>query len=128
MSFIAEKTKKDYINALKTKLSTNPEWAIHGLMVVYDYQETEEKKSSDVRFNNGVGFTPVDAAFLSSLAKQYISKGFLSEKQQVYLMKKMPKYAGQIFNYCLEKKTIIKYNGVYISEKAKKLCFLIRRI
>ena len=38
----------------------------------------------------------VDAEFASSLAQQYIDKGYLSPKQIVYTRKLMPKYAGQL--------------------------------
>lgn len=81
---------------IKGKLATDSRWAIKALMAIYRYQTEDEQKSDATLENNGVGFTGVDAEFLTSLAKQYQRKGSLSDKQLEYLMKKIPKYWFQI--------------------------------
>lgn len=115
---ITATSQKDYINQLKNKLATEPEWAQHALNVVYGNQNADERFEANVKRHNNVGFTQADCRFLTSLAKQLLYKGSLSDKQNDVLLKKMPKYAGQVFDYCILKGTVIKNkDGLYISSK-----------
>jgi hypothetical protein len=82
---------------LKGMLSTNKMWALHALARIYDNQTWDERDDKNTKYYNGVGFTGVDAHFLSSLASQYEEKHFLSDKQLAYLFKKIPKYWHQIW-------------------------------
>ena len=63
----------------------------------------DEQISEDTHYNNGIGFTGCDAPILSSFAKQLLSRGFLTPKQKVYALKKMPKYHKQILVLIKEK-------------------------
>jgi hypothetical protein len=81
---------------VKRKLSTDPVWARHALLKIFEFQTIEEQKSKDTMFNNGVGFTGTDGRILSSLATQLLRKRYLSEKQMTLLLKKMPKYWIQV--------------------------------
>ena len=58
---------------------------------------SREGSVGSVTDDNGVGFAGVNGEFLSSLAKQYQSRGRLSEKQMQFLHKKMPKHAKQLW-------------------------------
>jgi hypothetical protein len=89
--------EKRVVGEWKGKLASNPVWATRGLLAVYNYQTEAEKATDSVSEDNGVGFAGTDGEFLSSLAKQYQSRGSLSAKQMVYLHKKMPKYARQLW-------------------------------
>ena len=89
--------EKRVVGDWKAKLATNPTWAVRGLLAVYKYQTEAEKATDSVTEDNGVGFAGTDGEFLSSLAKQYQSKGYLSGKQMSFLYKKMPKYARQLW-------------------------------
>lgn len=89
--------EKRVVGEWREKLASNPVWATRGLLAVYKYQTEAEKAAGSVTVDNGVGFAGVDGEFLSSLARQYQSRGSLSAKQMSFLYKKMPKYAKQLW-------------------------------
>lgn len=89
-------TKVQIKEFVKGKLSTDPVWAKHALLKIYEFQTQEEQRSKDTRFNNGVGFNGVDGRILSSLASQLQKKRTLSDKQMVIVFKKMPRYWMQV--------------------------------
>ena len=81
---------------LKKQLSTNSNWALRGLVRIYERQTADEQAVMRTEVVNGVGFTGCDAEILSSFAEQYKRRGTLSEKQMVLVFKKMPRYWKQI--------------------------------
>ncbi len=93
-------SKEDF----KVNLQTNDTWLIRGLMAIYAKQTEGEKFTGVASEQNNMGFTGIDAEFLSSLAEQVeknVLKGVklqnsLSEKQKESLRKSMIKYAGQL--------------------------------
>lgn len=97
-------TKKSQKQFIKQKLSTNKKWAVNALLKIYDFQTNEEQNVGHTIEHNGVGFSGVDSDFLSSLAEQYLSKGYLSNGQMKYLFKLIPKYWGQILKISDEQK------------------------
>lgn len=82
------------------------EWVVRGLEAIYERQTADEKEAEATSHHNGVGFNGIDAAILSSFAKQVKAwkakpEGAryprpLSEKQLALARKKMKKYAGQL--------------------------------
>lgn len=84
---------KDFI---QNKLKTDDKWTTKALLLVYSHQTAEEKATEQTRFHNNVGFTGVDAEFLSKLATQFRNRNWLSPKQMSCLRKMMPKYWRQI--------------------------------
>lgn len=110
---ITARTQNEYIEQLKTMLGTNVVWAQHGLKVIFANQTFDEQRSESVNHWNCIGFTGSDAKFLTSLAKNLEKYGRLSEKQNAVLLHKMPKYARQIFNVCIERGSVVKIDGVY---------------
>ena len=92
-------TKNDKIQFLKQKLATDSRWALRGLQVVFARQTEHEKTVAKTEEDNGVGFSGVDAEFLTSLATQYETRGRLFPKQMVYVYRRMPKYARQILQW-----------------------------
>jgi hypothetical protein len=92
------KTTKMNIQAfVKHKLSTDSVWALRALVRIFTENQTAgEQQMEATTEDNGIGFSGADAEFMSSLAKQYISKGFLSEKQMVFVFKKIKKYSRQV--------------------------------
>ena len=90
------KTKKDRTAMIREKLGSNASWAVRGLVRIFENQTTDEQQAEVTAVHNGIGFTGADAEFLSSLAKQVLKGRTLSEKQMVFLFKKMPKYASQL--------------------------------
>ena len=57
---------------IKDLLQKNDKAVMRGLVVIYSLQTEDEKKTEETSEHNGVGFSGVDAKFLSSLAKQVI--------------------------------------------------------
>lgn len=89
-------TKKRISEFVREQLKTNEKWALGALVKIYDFQTDDEQNSGDTNEYNNVGFTGVDGFILSSIANQYIKKGWLSPKQKAIVMKKMSKYTRQI--------------------------------
>jgi len=81
---------------IKELLMKSDKAVMRGLVVIYSLQTAEERSAEVTIEHNGVGFSGVDAKFLSSLAEQIQKRGSLSEKQMFYARKKILKYAGQL--------------------------------
>ena len=97
-------TKKAKVAFLKSKLATDDAWALRGLKTVFHQQTEHEKQAAKTEEDNGVGFSGLDAAFLTSLATQYETRGFLTPKQMTHVHRKMPKYAAQLLRFSDEGK------------------------
>lgn len=105
-------TKKAKIEHFKAKLSTDPKWAVQGLLRIHQNQTAEEQARGETVEDNGIGFTGCDAHILTSFANQAKRKiatakqrGWqvrwelaLSQKQMALLHRKMPKYAAQLLS------------------------------
>lgn len=89
-------TKKEFREYIQNKLSTDKNWVLKALLKIFEKQTDFEIDSEHTREHNRVGFTGHDAPLLTSFAKQYKSRGFLTAKQMMILHKKMPKYWMQI--------------------------------
>lgn len=90
------KDEKARVAVFKEKLGTDPRWALRGLLRIYKEQTPQEQDYEVSAYDNGVGFSGVDAEILTSFAKQYERRGRLSEKQMALVFKKMPKYGSQL--------------------------------
>ena len=102
-------TKQDRsrVAFLKSKLSTDPRWAVAGLLRIYENQTEAEKAIGNTQEFNGIGFSGCDGDFLSSLSIQAKRRG-LSPKQIKCVHKTIPKYASQL----------LKVSNVGIIDKA----------
>jgi len=92
-------TKKAKVAFLKSKLATDDAWALRGLRTVFRQQTEHEKAVGKTEEDNGVGFSGLDAEFLTSLATQFEKRGFLTPKQMTHVHRKMPKYAAQLLRF-----------------------------
>jgi len=98
-------TKKNTVSFVKNQLGTNKVWALKALVRIFQENQTNDEQTEGVtRHDNGIGFSGCDAEFLSSLAKQYLQRGSLSDKQMGFVFRKMPKYAGQVIKMSDESK------------------------
>jgi len=88
----ADKQKDHLINLIKN----HTEYAIGALLKIYSFQTTDEQYSGSTQHDNAMGFNAVDAGFMSSMAKQFLKKGSLSEKQIPYVKRTMLKYIMQL--------------------------------
>jgi hypothetical protein len=82
---------------LKELIKTNDHAVQRAILAIYAGQVEDEKRQATTKYHNGKGFTPADARFLSSLAKQIEMNSFLSPKQIAAARPRLYKYAGQIF-------------------------------
>lgn len=82
--------------AIREKIMTDDKWLIRGLLAIYRHQTDSEKNAGQTHEENGVGFNGVDSAILSDMAKQYITRDFLTTRQIAIVRDKMKKYAGQL--------------------------------
>jgi len=89
-------------------LDTNDLAVCRALVVIFERQTADEKASDATHDLNSIGFSGVDAEICSSFAKQYISRGSLSEKQMVIARKKMKKYWKQLAEIAREKGNLPK--------------------
>jgi acid phosphatase class B len=113
-------TKKAMAEFLKTKLSTDEKWAVNALLKIYARQTASEQIAGVTAELNGVGFSGKDSVILSSFAKFYQTKNFLSPKQMSYVFKLVPRYWKQIFDISDKDKLIalVEKNNIEKVEKA----------
>lgn len=90
-------TQKTITAYVRHQLSTNQAWALKALVRIFQENQTEQEQIIEAtKEDNGIGFTGTDGAFMSSLAKQYLQRGSLSDKQMAFVFKAMPKYHKQV--------------------------------
>jgi hypothetical protein len=90
-------TNKNITAYVRQQLATNPVWAVKALVRIFQENQTEQEQAAEATtVDNGIGFTGTDGNFLSSLAKQQLARGKLSDKQMVFVFKAMPKYHKQV--------------------------------
>jgi hypothetical protein len=81
---------------IQEKLKTDQRWLERAIVVLYEYQTSDEQKSEITKWMNGVGFNSPDSRRLSKYA-EYINSG---KRLSGWHLKKafsiVPKYAGQI--------------------------------
>lgn len=92
-------TKKAREEWWRKQLADSHCFAVAALVLIYNYQTADEKEYDATSHDNGVGFGGSDAEFLSSLAKQFLKYGTLSEKQFAVLHKRIGKYAPQLIGH-----------------------------
>lgn len=115
-----EYSRKELVEKLKYQISVNPKKAQDALLEIYKHQTVSEQEQGYTQVNNGVGFSGVDSEFLSSLAESLIKYKRLSDKQNFYLMKIMPKYANQLIGISIGKGFIVKVGRKYEIKKIEK--------
>lgn len=93
-------------DSVQNLLRTNEYAMKRAIVKIYERQTQDEKIQQATTQSNGIGFTGVDAKFLSSLAVQVISRGTLSPKQTAIARNKMPKYWKQILELIKEKEGV----------------------
>ena len=80
---------------LKKLIKTDDSWAIGVLVAIYNNQESDEQAGHYTVHQNSIGFNSADANFMTSIARNFLNRGRLSEKQMVYVRRNMVKYAAQ---------------------------------
>jgi hypothetical protein len=88
---------------IKSNIQSCDRWATRALLAVFAMQEADEARDEHTYHENKVGFSKFDAEFLTSVAKQAKKGRTLSDKQMVFVRKKMGKYAKQLFWLSLDR-------------------------
>lgn len=81
---------------IKELLTENDVAVLIGLIRIYELQTDSEKFINGTIDANGVGFTGFDGKILTSIASQYLEKGFITKKQFNVVKLRMAKYAKQL--------------------------------
>ena len=109
--------KEELINTLKSQIRTDRLTAWRALKRIYENRTEDEQTSEFTKYDNGIGFTGSDCEFLTSLAKQLLMYGNLSDKQTKCLFKLMPKYARQLIEGSIANGMIIhKYSRYFTTQ------------
>lgn len=98
-------------NFIQSNIFENDSWLYRSLVVLYNHQTNDEQLHEDTYESNGIGFSGVDAKLLSSYAKQYIERKFLTPKQKLWCRNKIVKYWSQIWNISDQDKMIQLINS-----------------
>lgn len=109
--------KEEMVSLLREQIRSDKFTAWKALARIYENQTDDEKSSEFTKYDNGVGFSGADSEFLSSLAKQLIQWGSLSDKQTAVLYRLMPKYARQLVEGSISEGKIIYEHNKYFTTK-----------
>lgn len=90
---------------IKKNLQTNQRWLERAIVVLYDYQTSDEQHAEETKHRNDVGFNSADARKLSYYAQWLKSGKHLSGNHLQKAFKVVPKYHKQILNLINEKLT-----------------------
>jgi hypothetical protein len=77
-------------------LVESDEMVKRSLVIMYQRQTSDEQAGGFTQESNGVGFNGVDAGFGTSLARQVLERGTLSDKQLQAGRKMLRRYVGQL--------------------------------
>lgn len=91
--FPSQRVAKDTI---QQAIDSNDRAVLKALVMIFDQQTAAEQSTEQTHELNGVGFSAFDAEILTSFAKQYKRKGFLSPKQMEIARKKIRGYWKQL--------------------------------
>jgi hypothetical protein len=86
---------------IKEKVATNPEWAKHAIVALFNYQTAMEQAAESTQDQNKVGFNACDAEILTSFAKQVLQGRNLTQRQLAVAFKKLPKYSNQLYRIAI---------------------------
>lgn len=92
---------------------------IKALLIIHNFQTTEEQKCGQTVENNGVGFTGFDGDILTSFSQQLYNTISLSPRQMEVVRKRIKKYWKQITQVSINKSTpsnIDKFMEMWINK------------
>lgn len=83
---------------IQHNLEFNPKWTERALVVLYQRQTEDEKRSGSTIVENKMGFNGSDSRYLTYCAKWVLGNNPLNEKHQKKCGKMLKKYWKQIKN------------------------------
>ncbi len=97
---VAERIRSASFNNAKDivreQLLTDDAWLVRGLIAIFNRQTADEQQAERTEIHNKMGFNSSDAEILTSFAKQWQQKEWLSDKQMGIIRRKLPKYSAQL--------------------------------
>ena len=92
------------VDEIKALLQRSDDAVARGVVRIFEFQTADEKNSENTQYDNGIGFSAVDAKIMSSFAKQIMvhQRGGgkyrfpLSPKQLAIARTRIVKYARQL--------------------------------
>jgi len=92
-------TQKELV--IKAKLENEDEFLKRCVIVLFGYQEADEKAAKHTMHENGMGFNKADGNYLSDMALVYkncydLSDPSVATEQLPEVRRRMLKYAGQL--------------------------------
>lgn len=88
--------QKQWEEYLKNLLKTNNKALFKAIVLVYDSQTEEEKRTNESVEENKIGFSKIDAKELSAIARKIKREEILTEGELAKSRNKMPKYWKQL--------------------------------
>jgi hypothetical protein len=95
----AVKNAKSFAKAkeiVRNVLREDKAWQVRTMLFLFERQTASEQQAEQTALHNDVGFNSSDATILTSFAKQWLNREWLSDKQMAILQRKIVKYAGQV--------------------------------
>ncbi len=103
MNQTADKAKEEKRPATYEELSklidSSDEWAVGGLVRLYQLQTPDEQSTHRTDHLNECGFNAFDAEVLSNIAEFYQDKEFLTFRQLAFVKKALKKYINQLLRF-----------------------------
>ncbi len=90
------KEQKERKQKIIDSINNNENAVYKALIILYKRQTANEQAAEDTEERNNVGFSGVDANFLTSLSKQYLNKRKLSTEQIRCARKRLVHYTRQL--------------------------------
>lgn len=112
-------SKTEIKTFVRMKLANDPRWATQALVRIYERQTRSEQQSGHTIDRNYKGFSGKDAELLTSFAKQYLAKGFLTINQMPWLHRKIKHYSRQVIECSNQAKLLESFQN-YINTLAKE--------
>jgi hypothetical protein len=101
--FFQLKTKRAKVAFVREKLASDERWLTRGLVAIYKQQTANERQARQTIEHNKVGFTAVDADFLSGMATLVLRDFKLTFNQKRVVLSKMQKYSKQLVELAIAK-------------------------
>jgi len=68
----------------------------NALVQLFERQTDDEQTAETTKYHNNIGFNACDAEILTNIAKWFMAKGWMSNKQTALVRKRIKKYSGQL--------------------------------
>lgn len=108
-------TSKDgLVSKMRAQITRDATQAARALLAIYRNQTMTEQRDRATRHRNGIGFTPIDAEFLTGIACWVKAGHALTPRQFEAVRDRIGKYAGQLVTQSLQRGTIVKQGRVYL--------------